>query len=107
MSQHLSELEIQRRDKLAELKKLGIEPYPAETFEVNVSSEDIHQNYLRNKTDYKDIKIAGRIMGFRIMGSASFAELQDAYGRVQLYFKRDELCPGEDKTLYNTVFKKF
>lgn len=106
MSQHLSELEIQRREKLVELRKLGIDPYPSETFEVNVSSADIHQNYLRNKTDYKDIKIAGRIMGFRIMGSASFAELQDAYGRIQLYFKRDDLCPTEDKTLYNTVFKK-
>lgn len=102
----LSELELQKRDKKAQLEALGINPYPAETFEVNVTSSDIHKNYGRNKTDYKNVSIAGRIMSFRIMGSASFAELQDATGRIQLYFRRDDLCPDEDKTLYNTVFKK-
>ncbi|MFN9941072.1 MAG: OB-fold nucleic acid binding domain-containing protein, partial [bacterium] len=91
---HLSELEIQRREKLNQLKSLGINPFPAETFEVNVTAADIHKNYERRKTDYKNVSIAGRLMGFRIMGSASFAELQDATGRIQVYFRRDDLCPG-------------
>jgi len=73
---------------------------------VNVSAEDIHANYEKRKTDYKNISIAGRLMSRRIMGSASFAEIQDKTGRIQLYFRRDDLCPGEDKILYNTVFKK-
>lgn len=102
----LSEQEILRRQEREELIKLGIDPYPSEEFIVNVSAADIHANYEKQKTDYKDISIAGRIMSRRIMGSASFAEIQDATGRVQLYFRRDDLCPGEDKTLYNTVFKK-
>jgi len=102
----LSEQELNRRNKREELMRMGIDPYPAELFEVNVTAADIHQNYERDKTNYKNIAIAGRLMGFRIMGSASFAELQDATGRIQLYFRRDDLCPGEDKTLYNTVFKK-
>jgi len=86
--------------------RMGIEPYPSELFPINVTADDIHRNYDRNKNDYKDISIAGRLMMFRIMGSASFAEIQDSTGRIQLYFRRDDLCPGEDKTLYNTVFKK-
>ncbi|MGA0556338.1 lysine--tRNA ligase [Larkinella sp. VNQ87] len=102
----LSEQEINRRNKREELMRMGIDPYPADLFEVNVTAADIHKNYERNKTDYKSISIAGRLMSFRIMGSASFAELQDATGRIQLYFRRDDLCPGDDKTLYNTVFKK-
>src|SRR5690606_37746623 len=102
----LSEQEIIRRKGMEELAKLGIDPFPAELFPVNVSTKDIHDNYERSKTDYKDVSIAGRIMGRRIMGSAGFAELQDESGRIQLYFRRDDLCPGEDKTLYNTVFKK-
>lgn len=102
----LSEQEQLRRQKREDLMKLGIDPYPAPTFEVNVTAADIQQNYENNKIDYKNVSIAGRLMGFRIMGSASFAELQDATGRIQLYFRRDDLCPGEDKTLYNTVFKK-
>jgi lysyl-tRNA synthetase class 2 len=102
----LSEQEIIRRDKLQQLRNLGIEPYPAESFEVNATIEDILENYERSKTDYKNISIAGRIMNFRIMGSASFVEIQDATARMQVYFRRDDLCPGEDKTLYNTVFKK-
>jgi lysyl-tRNA synthetase, class II len=104
--QNLSELEIQRRGKREELLKMGIDPYPAELYEVNATAKDILQNYERSKIDYKDISIAGRLMSFRIMGNASFAELQDATGRIQLYFKRDDICPTEDKTLYNTVFKK-
>jgi len=102
----LSEQEIIRRQGKEELEKLGINPYPAELFEVNVSAKDINENYERKKTDYKDISIAGRIMSRRIMGSASFAELQDESGRIQIYVRRDDICPGEDKTLYNTVFKK-
>lgn len=86
--------------------KLGINPYPAESFFVNVTAEDIHKNYENRKTDYKDISIAGRLMTKRIMGSASFAEIQDSTGRLQIYLRRDDLCPDEDKTFYNTVFKK-
>jgi lysyl-tRNA synthetase, class II len=106
MQPNLSEQELLRRQKREELMRLGIDPYPAELFEVNANAADIHENYGRFKTDYKDISIAGRLMSFRIQGSASFAELQDATGRIQLYFRRDDLCPGEDKTLYNVVFKK-
>lgn len=86
--------------------KLGINPYPAESFFVNVTADDIHKNYENRKTDYKDISIAGRLMTKRIMGSASFAEIQDSTGRLQIYLRRDDLCPDEDKTFYNTVFKK-
>jgi lysyl-tRNA synthetase, class II len=106
MSTGLSEQEILRREAMQELRNLGIDPYPAEGFEVNVSAEDIKENYERDKISYKDISIAGRIMSRRIMGNASFAELQDSTGRIQLYISRDEICKGEDKTLYNTVFKK-
>jgi lysyl-tRNA synthetase class 2 len=112
----LSEQELLRRQKREELMKMGIDPYPAEMFEVNATAADIHKNYereanlndkLNSATDrYKDISIAGRLMSFRIMGSASFVEMQDSTGRIQLYFRRDDLCPDEDKTLYNTVFKK-
>ena len=102
----LSEQELIRRQSREELIKSGIDPYPAELFHVNVSIKDILQNYEKRKTDYKNISIAGRIMGRRIMGNASFAELQDASGRMQIYIRRDDVCPGEDKTLYNTVFKK-
>lgn len=102
----LSEQEIQRRQEREELLKMGIDPYPAPLFEVNVTARDIHQNYERQKTEYKDISIAGRLMSRRIMGSASFAELQDSTGRIQIYLRRDDICPGEDKSLYNDVFKK-
>jgi lysyl-tRNA synthetase class 2 len=104
--QVLSEQEVERRKDREELMKLGINPYPAEAFPVNVTSEDIHRNYENRKLDYKDIKIAGRLMSRRIMGSASFGEIQDANGRLQFYIRRDDICPSEDKTLYNTVFKK-
>ncbi|MCU0326920.1 MAG: lysine--tRNA ligase [Spirosomaceae bacterium] len=102
----LSEQELLRRQKREDLMAMGIDPYPAEMFEVNASASDILKNYENNKIDYKNVSLAGRLMSFRIMGSASFAELQDSTGRIQLYFRRDDLCPGEDKTLYNTVFKK-
>jgi lysyl-tRNA synthetase class 2 len=102
----LSEQEILRRQKREELMRMGIEPYPTEEFTVNTYAADINKNYENNKIDYKHVTMAGRLMGFRIMGSAAFAEMQDSSGRIQLYFRRDDLCPGEDKTLYNTVFKK-
>lgn len=104
--QLLSEQELERRKDREELMQLGIEPYPAASFPINVTAEDIHKNYENNKTDYKDISIAGRLMSRRIMGSASFAEIQDATGRLQIYVRRDDICPDEDKTFYNTVFKK-
>lgn len=106
MSTGLSEQEILRREAMTELRKLGINPYPAEAFIVNVNARDIKENYERDKTSYKNISFAGRIMSRRIMGSASFVELQDSTGRIQAYINRDEICPSEDKTLYNTVFKK-
>jgi len=106
MSIGLSEQELLRRDSLKQLREMGINPYPAEAYEINANAADILANYEKDKTAYKTIKIAGRIMGRNIMGAASFAELQDATGRIQIYLKRDELCPGDDKTLYNTVFKK-
>jgi lysyl-tRNA synthetase class 2 len=106
MSLELSEQEIIRRNSLKELYKLGINPYPPETFEVNITSREIHYNFPKDSALYQDITIAGRIMSRRIMGAASFAEIQDATGRIQLYFKRDEICPGEDKTFYNIVFKR-
>ncbi|NGM64294.1 lysine--tRNA ligase [Sphingobacterium sp. SGR-19] len=106
MSTVLSEQEQQRRLNLQALIDLDINPYPADEFKVNVSAADILENYERDKLNYKNIRFAGRMMGRRIMGSASFMELQDATGRIQAYVKRDDICPGEDKTLYNTVFKK-
>lgn len=81
-------------------------PYPAAEFTVNVTAKEIHENYTTEKDNYQDISIAGRIMSRRIMGSASFVEIQDETGRIQLYFNRDAICPGEDKNLYNNVFKK-
>lgn len=102
----LSEQEIIRRKTLEEFAKLGINPYPAELFEVNASAHEIMTNYERQKSDYRQISIAGRIMSRRIMGNASFAELQDETGRIQIYIRRDDLCPSDDKTMYNTVFKK-
>lgn len=105
-TQHLSEQEILRRTKLAELEKLGINPYPAELFEVNASAKEILENYENQKIEYKNVSIAGRLMSVRDMGKACFAVIQDSSSRLQLYVRRDDICPGEDKTLYNTVFKK-
>lgn len=100
----LSEQEIFRRQSLEELRKLGIEPYPAALYEVNALSTDIKKEF---KDDEKrPVSIAGRIMSRRIMGKASFLELQDSAGRIQVYITRDDISPGEDKELYNTVFKK-
>lgn len=107
MQHHLSALEIQRREKLQELQSLGIEPYPASEFTVTHIANDIKQQFNEtNKENFRQVRLAGRLMQSRIMGKASFAELQDSSGRVQLYISRDEICPSEDKTLYNTVFKK-
>lgn len=102
----LSEQEQIRRNSLNELKKLGINPYPAALYEVNATSTEIHTRFPNDNTLFQNVSIAGRIMSRRIMGAASFVELQDSYGRIQLYIKRDEICPGEDKTMYNTVFKR-
>ncbi len=106
MSHELSEQEIIRRQSLQKLIDLNVNPYPAEFFEVNVSSKEILENYEKDKLSYKNISIAGRLMSQRVMGKASFAVLQDTTGRIQLYINRDEICPTEDKTLYNEVFKK-
>uniref|UniRef100_UPI0018CCFEC3 lysine--tRNA ligase n=1 Tax=Sphingobacterium sp. T2 TaxID=1590596 RepID=UPI0018CCFEC3 len=106
MSISLSEQEIQRRKNLQSIIDLGINPFPADEYEVNVTAADILENYERDKINYKNIRIAGRIMSRRIMGNASFIEIQDSTGRIQAYVKRDDLCPDEDKTFYNTVFKK-
>ena len=106
MSIALSEQEILRRESLQALRDLGINPYPAEAFNVTAFAQDITENFEAHPDTYKHVTLAGRIMTRRIMGSASFAELQDSTGRIQIYLKRDDICPGEDKTLYNTVFKK-
>jgi len=101
----LSEQEQIRRNSLDELRKLGINPYPAAEYKTNVFAQDILENYTPEKNNFQDVCLAGRIMSRRIMGNASFAELMDSSGRVQIYFRRDDICPGEDKTMYNTVFK--
>jgi lysyl-tRNA synthetase class 2 len=102
----LSEQEIIRRNALQELYKLGINPYPPEEFKVNAYADDIKTQFPDNNNLYQDVTLAGRIMSRRIMGAASFLELMDSTGRIQLYFKRDDICSGEDKTLYNIVFKR-
>ncbi len=101
---HLSEQEIVRRESLKKLRELGIDPYPAEEYKVTAKIEDILNHF--DQYEGKEVQVAGRMMSRRIMGKASFAELKDATGRMQIYVNRDELCPGEDKTMYNTVFKK-
>ena len=106
MAQNLSEQELQRREKLDRLRALGVEPYPAAEFKVDCSAEDILKNYESNKTLYKAVSFAGRIMRRRMQGKAAFVEMQDVSARIQVYFNRDEICPGEDKTMYNEVFKK-
>lgn len=102
----MSEQEQIRRDSLLELRKLGINPYPAAEYKTNAYAQEILDNYSAEKNNYQEVSIAGRIMGRRIMGNASFAELMDSSGRIQIYIRRDDICPGEDKTLYNTVFKR-
>ena len=98
----LSEQEVVRREKLAKLRELGINPYPADLFPLDINSKEIKDTFEGGKK----VVIAGRLMSRRIQGKASFAELQDSYGRIQVYFNRDEICTGEDKTLYNEVYKK-
>lgn len=101
-----NEQELFRRNALEELRKLGIEPYPAHAFAVNATCAEIVTGFTPDCGKFTHVTLAGRIMNRRIMGSASFAEIQDATGRIQLYIKRDDLCPDEDKTHYNVVFKK-
>ena len=98
----LSEQELVRREKLSKLRSLGINPYPADLFAVTHSSQSIKSNYQENEK----VVIAGRLMRKKIQGKAAFAEIQDSQGRIQVYFNRDEICPGEDKSAYNTIFKK-
>ena len=102
----LSEQEQIRRNSLQKLRDLGIDPYPAAEYIVNASSVEIKEKYNPEKNNYQNVSLAGRLMSFRVMGKASFAEIQDHEGRIQIYVNRDEICPGEDKTLYNEVFKK-
>jgi len=102
MSTSLSEQELGRRESLQKLRDLGIEPYPAAAYDVSIYSKDCKEHF----EDGKFVCLAGRFMSRRIMGKASFAEIQDAQGRIQLYFNRDEICTGEDKSMYNQVFKK-
>ncbi len=113
----LSEQEIVRRESLAKMREMGIDPYPAAEYEVNGYTSEIKENFtdipvdaegnaLPNAPAPREVSVAGRVMGRRIMGKASFMELQDAEGRIQVYINRDELCPGEDKDFYNVVFKK-
>ncbi len=102
----LSEQEIQRRNSLDELRSLGIDPYPAAEYPVNAYSDDIKANFSDEAETQREVCIAGRLMGRRVMGKASFAELMDSKGRIQVYVTRDDICPTDDKTLYNTFFKK-
>lgn len=102
----LSEQEVIRRQSKEALEKMGINPYPADLFDINVTAREIQDNFDSEKKNYQQVSLAGRMMSRRIMGSAAFAELQDESGRIQIYLRRDDLCPGEDKNLYNVVFKK-
>ena len=104
MTRALSEQEIVRRESLQKLRDLGIDPYPAHMFDVDCTSKKIKENY--KEGEEHSVVIAGRLMSRRIMGKASFVELQDSVGRIQIYVNRDEICEGEDKTMYNIVFKK-
>jgi lysyl-tRNA synthetase class 2 len=104
--QHLSEQEQIRRNALEEIRKLGINPYPQAEYKVSHKTREIKDRFNQEENNYQDVTLAGRLMSKRIMGKASFAELQDDTGRLQIYINRDEICPGEDKSLYNDVFKK-
>ena len=101
-----NEQELLRRESLAKLRELGIEPYPAALYPVNTNAAEIKSGFDAKKGNFQEVCIAGRLMSRRIMGAASFGEIQDETGRIQIYVKRDEICPGEDKTMYNTVWKK-
>ncbi len=102
----LSDQEIARRNSLAQLKELGINPYPADEYPVNAWAKEIIDNFDKEQNPPREVCVAGRIMSRRIMGKASFVELADSTGRIQVYITRDDLCPGEDKDLYAVVFKK-
>jgi lysyl-tRNA synthetase class 2 len=102
----LSEQELERRKARKELMDSGIDPYPAEQYEITTSTHEIKSRFEENPDEFREVSLAGRIMSRRIMGSASFAEIQDSSGRIQIYIRRDDICPGEDKSLYNNVFKK-
>ena len=102
----LSEQEEQRRKSREEIIDLGIDPYPSETFDINTNSKEIKDDFDEKKKNFQDVSISGRIMSRRVMGSASFAEIQDSKGKIQIYVRRDDICEGDDKTLYNTIFKK-
>lgn len=108
MIQQLSEQELIRREKLTALQHLGIDPFPAALYPVNTTSVSIKENYKgeENKADFADVCVAGRLMSIRDMGKAAFAVVQDSVGKIQVYLKRDEICPGEDKSLYDQVWKK-
>jgi len=107
MSQvHLSEQEQVRRNSLEEIRKMGINPYPQKAYPVSNKADEIKKDYSPEKNNFQDVSIAGRLMSRRIMGKASFAEIQDDTDRIQIYINRDEICPGEDKSLYNDLFKK-
>ncbi len=107
MSNDLSEQELLRRQKLIEINKMGIDPYPAELYTINSNSKYILQNFVPEKAEeFKNISIAGRIMSIRDMGKACFVSLQDAAGRIQIYIKRDDLCTGDDKSTFDALFKK-
>ena len=105
MSQQLNDQERERRESLTQLRELGIDPFPAALYPVNNTSVEIKASF-KDEEPMEDICIAGRLMSRRIMGKASFAEVMDHAGRIQLYFNRDEICTGEDKSMYNIVFKK-
>jgi lysyl-tRNA synthetase class 2 len=108
MEQHLSEQEILRRQTLQTLKEAGINPYPADAFNITNLATDIKNQFNDEESEqWKEVSLAGRLMSRRIMGKAAFAELQDSSGRIQIYLNRDELCPGDDKTIYNDLFKKW
>lgn len=106
-TQHLSEQELIRREKLSELQQLGINPYPAPLYPVNITSKEIKEKYIgeENKSEFADVCLAGRIMGIRDMGKASFAILQDHVGKIQIYVRRDDIAPNEDKAMYDKVWK--
>ena len=106
MSYPLSEQELLRRQKMQDLRAVGIDPYPADEFIISANAADIKENYERDKLNYKDISIAGRLMSVRDMGKACFAVIQDTTGRVQIYVRKDDICAGEDKSLYDLVWKK-
>ena len=108
----LSEQEQVRREKLEKIKVLGIDPYPASLYPVNVTSKEIKENYkeevledgTKNRLNYQEVCIAGRLMATRPAGKATFAEVQDSTGRIQIYVRRDDVCPSEDKTMYDVLF---